>query len=100
MDLLAHRFVAFFARSGAKYRPARTAEAASLMGADGQDTIAQILLALTGYGTPHLTDRLAAGAEPLLHYAGLFALRPRSADRLGAMLSDWLGMHVEVIEFA
>ena len=26
MDLLAHRFVAFFARGGAKYRPARTAE--------------------------------------------------------------------------
>jgi type VI secretion system protein ImpH len=99
MDLLAHRFVAFFARGGAKYRPARTAEAASL-GAGGRDPIAQVLLALTGYGTPHLTDRLAAGAEPLLHYAGLFALRPRSADRLGAMLTDWLGMRVEVVEFA
>ena len=59
-----------------------------------------MLLALTGYGTPHLTDRLAAGTEPLLHYAGLFALRPRSADRLGALISDWLGMRVEVVEFA
>ena len=27
-------------------------------------------------------------------------LRPRSADRLGALVSDWLGMRVEVIEFA
>ena len=60
----------------------------------------QVLLALTGYGTPHLSERLAAGAEPLLHYAGLFALRPRSADRLGALISDWLGMRVEVVEFA
>ncbi len=41
-----------------------------------------------------------AGADPILHYAGLFAMRPRSADRLGTMLSDWLGMHVEVEEFA
>ena len=29
LDLLAHRFVAFFARAGIKYRPARAAEAAS-----------------------------------------------------------------------
>ena len=27
-------------------------------------------------------------------------MRPRSAERLGALLSDWLGMQVEVIEFA
>jgi len=66
----------------------------------GQDQVARVLLALTGYGTPHLTDRLAAGTAPLLHYAGLFALRPRSADRLGALTSDWLGMRVEVVEFA
>ena len=30
LDLLAHRFVAFFARAGIKYRPARAAETASL----------------------------------------------------------------------
>lgn len=100
MDLLAHRFIAFFAGAGAKYRPARTAEAASQRDAERPDTIAQVLLSLTGYGTPHLTDRLAAGTAPLLHYAGLFSLRPRSAERLGAMLSDWLGMAVEVVEFA
>jgi type VI secretion system protein ImpH len=100
VDLLAHRFVAFFARGGMKYRPARTAETAAQRGAPTQDPVANALLALTGYGTPHLTDRLAAGTEPLLHYAGLFALRPRSADRLGALMSDWLGMRVEVIEFA
>ena len=27
-------------------------------------------------------------------------MRPRSAERLGALLSDWLGMQVEVVEFA
>jgi len=97
LDLLAHRFVAFFARAGAKYRPARAAEFAE---PGTPDPVSAALLALTGYGTAHLTERLAVGAEPLLHYAGIFALRPRSADRLGAMVSDWLGMQVEVVEFA
>jgi type VI secretion system protein ImpH len=98
LDVLSHRFVAFFAGAGAKYRPARAAESALLRQAP--DPIAQALLALTGYGTAHLTSRLAAGSEPLLHYAGLFAMRPRSADRLGALVSDWLGMQVDVEEFA
>jgi type VI secretion system protein ImpH len=100
LDLLSHRFVAFFARGGIKYRPARTAEASAQRQGSPPDPVAQVLLALTGYGTPHLTDRLAAGTEPLLHYAGLFALRPRSADRLEALISDWLGLRVQVVEFA
>ena len=100
LDLLGHRFVAFFARAGTKYRPARAAETAALRSADATDPVAQALLAITGYGTANLTPRLVAGADPVLHYAGLFAMRPRSADRLGTMLSDWLGMRVEVQEFA
>jgi type VI secretion system protein ImpH len=100
LDLLAHRFVAFFARGGTKYRPARAAEVMRQPGVSTRDPVARVLLSLTGYGTAHLTDRLAAGTEPLLHYAGLFALRPRSAERLGALVSDWLGMRVEVVEFA
>jgi type VI secretion system protein ImpH len=100
LDMLAHRFVAFFARAGMKYRPARVAEAASLRTPSAADPVTQVLLALTGYGTPHLGSRLAAGTEPLVFYAGLFAGHPRSADRLGALISDWLGMDVEVVEFA
>lgn len=100
LDMLGHRFVAFFARAGTKYRPARAMEAAVLRGDSGADAVTQALLALTGYGTTHLAPRLLVGTEPILHYAGLFALRPRSADRLGAMLSDWLGMRVQVEEFA
>jgi type VI secretion system protein ImpH len=100
LDMLGHRFVGFFARAGTKYRPARAAETAALRGPGAADPVTQTLLALTGYGTAHLTPRLLAGAEPILHYAGLFAMRPRSADRLGTMLSDWLGMRVTVEEFA
>ncbi len=100
LDMLGHRFVAFFARAGAKYRPARAAETVALRKPPTPDPVTQILLALTGYGTGHLTDRMLISTEPLNHYAGLFAMRPRSAQRLGAMISDWLGMRVEVIEFA
>ncbi len=100
LDMLGDRFVAFFARAGIKYRPARTADTASAQVGQAPDAITQVLLALTGYGTPNLTPRLASGTDPVLHYAGLFAMRPRSADRLAAILSDWLGMRVDVVEYA
>jgi type VI secretion system protein ImpH len=103
LELLAQRFVAQFAGAGMKYRPHRAAEAAHLgriaeAGAP-TDPLAQALMAFIGYGTPHLVPRLAAGPSPLLHYAGLLSMRPRSADRLAAMLSDWLGRPVEVLQF-
>jgi type VI secretion system protein ImpH len=47
-----------------------------------------------------LVPRLSVGAEPVLHYSGFFAGRPRSAERLTAMLSDWLGRPVEIVQFA
>jgi type VI secretion system protein ImpH len=100
LDTLSHRFVAFFARAGAKYRPARAADMAAARTPPVVDPVSKVLLALSGLGTPHLTDRMLIGTPSLLHYAGLFAMRPRSAQRLGAMVSDWLGMRVEVIEFA
>ncbi len=100
LDMLGERFVAFFALAATKYRPASAADVALLRTPAAPDAVSQVLLALTGYGTPNLAPRLTAGTDPLLHYAGLFAMRPRSADRLRTMLSDWLGMKVEVIEFA
>jgi type VI secretion system protein ImpH len=98
IDLLADRLVAHFAAAGAKYRPARAAEVARLDG--GADRIARVLLSLTGYATPGLPERLACGTAPLLHYSGFFASRPRAADRLESMASDWLGRPVEVVQFA
>jgi type VI secretion system protein ImpH len=97
IDMAADRFVAHFAAAGAKYRPARAAETAQLDAAP--DKIAAVLLALTGFATPGLAERLDCGTEPLLHYAGFFAARPRSADRLAALASDWLGRPVAVQQF-
>jgi type VI secretion system protein ImpH len=100
LDMLSHRFVAFFARAPIKYRPAPAAETAALRTPPEPDPVTQVLLALTGFGTPHLASRLPTGTEPILHYAGLFAMRPRSAERLQALVADFLGMKVEVVEFA
>jgi type VI secretion system protein ImpH len=100
IDLLSHRMVGYFGRSGIKYRLHRSAEVASLTTPAAPDPVAQALLALTGYATPGLTERLEAGVDPLLHYAGLFAMRPRSAERLAALVSDWFGRPVKVRQFA
>src|SRR5437899_2224567 len=80
LDMVSHRFVAFFARGGVKYRINRSAERAATASPPEPDQVAEAVLALTGYGTPHLVSRLAVGASPLLYYAGLFAGRPRSAE--------------------
>jgi type VI secretion system protein ImpH len=97
-DLLAQRLITAFARAGIKYRLHRAAEAADQAGT--QEKIGEGILAFTGFGTAHLADRLAAGPDVLKHYSGFFAARPRSADRLAAMVSDYLGRRAEIIEFA
>jgi type VI secretion system protein ImpH len=100
LDMLGHRMIAAFARAGIKYRLARSAETAALSEPPQTDAAGQALLSFTGYGTPGLVPRLAAGEMALLHYAGLFAMRPRSADRLAALVSDWLGRPAQVQQFA
>lgn len=100
LDLISHRMIAAFAAAGAKYRPHRAADTGVLASdAKRGDPVADALLALTGYGTPCLADRLLAGPEALRHYAGLFSAHPRSVDRLEALASDWLGRPVKVEQF-
>jgi type VI secretion system protein ImpH len=101
LDLISHRMVAAFAAAGVKYRPHRAADAGALA-TDRQrnDPVAEALLSLTGYGTRVLAERLLAGPAALRHYAGFFSAHPRSADRLEALASDWLGRPVKVEQFA
>ncbi len=121
LDVLAQRPVTLFAEAAIKYRPHRAAAAALVgrqeredarafeldvgLGLDPEpvtppDPLGALLLALDGFGTPNLLDRLGLDPAPLLHFAGQFATRPRSADRLAAIVSDWLGQAVEVEQFA
>lgn len=109
-QLLSQRLLAGFAEAGVKYRPHLAAEIAQRTdktGVDragddraGDDRARDVLLALAGFHTRHLLGRLAVGSDAVQHYAGFFASRPRSADRLRAMLSDWLERPVTIEEFA
>ncbi|HQT66938.1 MAG: hypothetical protein B7Z78_11970 [Rhodospirillales bacterium 20-60-12] len=98
-DMIAQRLIGHFAWAGAKYRPARAAELTHMRDPEAIDPLGGVLLALAGHGTSHMVDRLSVGPEALQHYAGFFAARPRSADRLAALASDWLGRPVELHEF-
>ena len=97
-DLLAQRLITAFALAGAKYRLPRSAEQAAQEG--GEEPIGAGILALTGFGTAHLENRLAVGADALRHYAGFFAAHPRSSSRLASMVADYLGRPVQIQEFA
>ena len=99
LDLMAHRLVALFARAGTKYRLHRAVESSRLAGADS-DPLTMTLLSFTGHGTRYTGERVMAGIAPLLYYSGLFTTRPRSAERLRALISDWLGRPVTVLQFA
>jgi type VI secretion system protein ImpH len=99
-DMLAQRLIGMFAGAGIKYRLNRSVETATGAGLAQPDKASEAVLAFTGYATSHLAPRLAVGVEPLLHYSGLFSSHPRSAERLRALVSDWLGREVEVVQFA
>jgi type VI secretion system protein ImpH len=100
IDMLSQRMIGCFARAGIKYRLAGSTARAALSTPPALEPIASTLLALGGHGLPGVVERLPSGPDPLLHYSGLFAMRPRSAERLTALVSDWLGCRVEVLQFA
>ncbi len=97
-DLLGQRLIMAFTRAGIKYRLHRSAEVTD-PAAPEAEPIGASLLAFTGFGTPHMVERFLAGPDTLRYYSGFLSVRPRSADRLGSMVSDYLQRRAEVIEF-
>jgi type VI secretion system protein ImpH len=98
-DMLAHRMLADLGHAGMKYRLDRAVETARITGDPHDAPHVRALLAMAGFGEPGAVERLPFGTDALLHYAGLFAMRPRSAERLAALATDFLGLPVEVVEF-
>ena len=127
-DLFTHRLATLFLRASEKYRlsllvqrslvdwPARRSPdpiadlqprlrepadpASEVARRIGSDPVSRAMLAIAGFGTPHLRGRMAVADEVVLYYAGLFAARTRPARSLQTMLSDYLGLDVEVEQFA
>ncbi len=117
LDLFNHRMVSLFYRAWEKYRPFLGRERDRLGRHDADlDTFARGLLSFVGLGTPGLRGRLVVAGPPtdaaaerpvrgrvddltLIHFAGLFAQRPRSATGLRAIVLDYFGLDVEILQF-
>jgi type VI secretion system protein ImpH len=127
LDLFNHRLTALFFRAWEKYRfPVpflRFAVSRRAIGADGEsvggpeaDPFTPRLLSVIGLGTPALRRRVHVDAPPadplslprpvarvddlaLLHFAGLFAHKPRNAVGLEAIVRDYFGLPGNVIQF-
>ncbi len=115
-DLFSHRMLSLFYRSWEKYRFSLSYERRQFA-QHPPDPFTHGLLSLCGLGMPTLRDRIRVavpGAEPgraeeqtlaqvpdlaMLHYAGLLACRPRTAEGLSAMLCDYFQAPVEVRQF-
>jgi type VI secretion system protein ImpH len=95
LDLFVHRALSLYLRASTKYRLARLVEAAA---PGEQDSATSALASIVGFGTEGLSGRLSVPDDVMVHYGGLFAQRPRSAARLEAMVADFLGRPVEVVQ--
>jgi type VI secretion system protein ImpH len=95
LDMFVHRALGLYLRAAKKYRLARLAEEAP---PGAVDPATAALTAIVGFRTDGLSGRLAVPDEVALHYGGLFAAKPRSAARLEAMVADFLGRPVEVVQ--
>lgn len=93
-DLFNHRMISLFYLAWEKYRFSVAYER------DGLDPFSHHLMDLVGLGTPGLQNRLPVLDDSLLYYSGLLAQRPRSAEALQDLLSDYFEVPVEVKQFA
>jgi type VI secretion system protein ImpH len=94
LDLFHHRMVSFFYRAWEKYRPAVAYER-------GHDPFTQYLFHLIGLGRESgpLRQRHSFADEGLLSYSGLFAQRHRPAVVLEALLGEYFGLPIAVLQF-
>lgn len=93
LDLFHHRLLSLFYRAWRKTRPV------GLDVGGGAGWLTAHLRAFVGLGTPGVADQLPFPDEALLHYAGLFAPRPRSAAALRQLVADYFEVPAEVEQF-
>jgi len=94
LDIFNHRFISLFYRAWRKYRLDVSAER------DERDRFSRHLLSLLGLGTDGLQDRLAVPDDSLVYYSGLLSQKPRSAQALCQILTDYFSVPVKIEQFA
>jgi len=108
LDIFQHRLISLFYLAWERHRPAlalerswdsRRAGAANTEVSPEPDWFADHLFAIIGLGLPALRGRNTFPDEALLAFVGLFADRHRPAFALEALLREYFGLPVEVIQF-
>ena len=98
LDIFNHRLIELFFEAWKKHRFIIGYEQSRIK-KQGQDEFTASLFDLIGMGTSGLRGRLRIPDLGLLHYAGLMAQRPHSAEALSAFLHDYFGIPVTVEQF-
>jgi type VI secretion system protein ImpH len=93
-DIFNHRFISLFYRAWRKYRFDVACERGE------RDLFSRHLLSLIGLGTDGLRDRQLVSDDSLIYYSGLLAQRPRSAQALQQILTDYFEVPVAIEQFA
>jgi type VI secretion system protein ImpH len=92
-NMLTHRFYGLFYRAWARAQPAPS------MDRGGDKTFENKIAAIAGFSGAALSDRDAVPDLSKRHFAGLFAMGPKNADGLVAMISASFKTQVSLIPF-
>ncbi len=93
IDIFHHRLISLFHRAWTDVRPTASFDRPD------QDRFGDWVASLIGLGTPGLRDRDAMPDLTKLHFAGLLGGQTRHAEGLGAILSAFFDMPVDVESF-
>jgi type VI secretion system protein ImpH len=94
LDIFNHRIISLFYRAWRKYRVDVACERGE------REQFSRQLLSLLGLGTEGMRDRQTVSDELLIYYAGLLGQRPRSAQALQQILSDYFDVPVAIEQFS
>lgn len=93
LDIFNHRMISLFFHAWEKYRFSISYERGDREG------LTKCLMDVTGLGTQGLQNRQDVPDDSLLFYAGLLSQKPRSAQNLAQLLSDYFDVPVEIEQF-
>lgn len=93
LDIFNHRLISLFYRIWEKHRFPVAYERGEL------DQFTGYLFDIIGMGTGGLRGRLSFNDQALLHYGGLIAQRPHSANAVAAIVGDYFAVPARVVQF-
>lgn len=93
LDLFNHRLISFFYRAWEKHHFFVSYELGE------PDSVSPVMMSLLGLGTEGLGGRQLVPDQALIFYSGLLTQKPRSAQNLKQLLTDYFHVRVEIEQF-